>query len=76
MMFSMELSGEPGSSFVTPVVAVIATLLMVLDTLSFLGGICSLRRTVWGWCLLVLSPHFFIDTLGDTSYHIHTTVHK
>ena len=38
-------------SFVTTIIVILATALIVPGVLSILGGICSVKRSVWGMAL-------------------------
>jgi len=51
VMYSMKLSGTPNTSFVTMIIVTLAVALIVLGIISLLGGIYSLRRSVWGLAL-------------------------
>ncbi|HEX76694.1 MAG TPA: hypothetical protein G4O12_08990 [Dehalococcoidia bacterium] len=51
VMYSVELSGAPSMSFVTTIIVILATALIVPGVLSILGGICSVKRSVWGMAL-------------------------
>jgi len=47
----MGLSGTPSTPFITTIVSVLATALIILGVMSILGGIYSIKRTVWGLAL-------------------------
>jgi len=51
VMYSMELSGTPITPFITATIAVLATALIILGAMSILGGIFSIKRSVWGLAL-------------------------
>jgi len=51
VMYSMELSGTPSTPFITTIVSVLATALIILGVMSILGGIYSIKRSVWGLVL-------------------------
>ena len=50
-MYSIGLGGTPGASFVTIFIVVLAALLIVPGVIYILGGVCSIRRNVWGLAL-------------------------
>ena len=49
--YSMGLGGEPGSAFITTLIAILSAMLIVPGLLSILGGVCALKRTMWGMAL-------------------------
>lgn len=49
--YSMGLGGIPGSLFVTAFIFIPATALIILGVVSILGGIFSIKRSVWGLAL-------------------------
>lgn len=51
VMYSIELSGTLSTPFVTTIIAVLATALIILGAMSILGGIYSIKRSVWGLAL-------------------------
>jgi len=57
--YSMELSGTPSTSFVTTLILVLATALIVPGVVSILGGVCSIKRNVWGLALAGSIATFF-----------------
>ena len=50
-LYSIGSSAAVTPSVVTGVIAVMATVLIVLGIVSLLGGVCALRRSVWGLAL-------------------------
>ena len=50
-MYSMGNSGAPSASFVTTFIVILAIALVVPGVVSILGGIYSIRRSVWGLAL-------------------------
>lgn len=50
-MYSMGLSGTPSASFITTFIVILATALIVPGVVSILGGIYSIKRSVWGLAL-------------------------
>ena len=51
VMYSTGLRGTPSTSFVITIIAILAATLIVLGVVSLLGGIYSLKRSVWGLAL-------------------------
>jgi len=49
--YSMGLEGEPSSSFVTIFIITLGTAALILGMVSTLGGICSIKRRLWGIAL-------------------------
>ena len=50
-MYSMGLGGTPSTSFVTTFIVTLGMALVVPGVVSILGGIYSMKRSVWGLAL-------------------------
>ena len=50
-MYSLEISGTPSSSFVTTFIVIMGTVVTVPGVVSILGGVYSMKRSVWGLAL-------------------------
>ena len=50
-MYSMGLGGAPSASFVTTFIVILALVLIVPGVVSILGGVYSIKRSVWGLAL-------------------------
>lgn len=51
VMYSMGQSGMPDTSYTNTVVTIIAIACIIPGVISILGGICSIRRRLWGMAL-------------------------
>jgi len=71
-MYSMELGGTPSTSFVTTFIVTLGTALVVPGVVSILGGIYSMKRSLWGLPL----AGAIVTPFGDTSNYIHRTIQK
>jgi len=50
-MYSMGFEGEPSSSFVTIFIVILAIAIIIPGVVSTIGGICSIKRRLWGIAL-------------------------
>ncbi|MFC1909098.1 hypothetical protein ACFLXD_04510 [Chloroflexota bacterium] len=50
-MYSMGFEGEPGSPFTTTIIIILGTTIVILGLVSTLGGICAMKRKLWGMAL-------------------------
>ena len=65
VIYSIELSGTPDTSFVTRIIMILATALIVPAIISILGGIYAIKRNVWGLALTgSVSTLIFATPLG------------
>jgi len=64
-MYSVDSSGAVTSSVVIPIISVTAALLIVPSIVSLLGGICAIRKRVWGLALAgAIFTVFYLPPLG------------
>ena len=62
VIYSMELSGTPGTPTISTIIIMISSALIMLGMLSLLGGIYSMNRNVWGLAMAG-SVATFVSTL-------------
>lgn len=66
--YSMGLSGTPDTSFVTAFIVTLAMVLIIPGIISILGGICAIKRKIWGMALAgAISTFVYLPPLGLSS---------
>jgi len=75
-MYSMGLSGTPSTSFVTTFIVTLATALIIPGVVSILGGIYSIKRSIWGLALAGFISTFLSTILLGIPAIVFTAISK